>query len=584
MPQPHSHLYHISIDVAAPDSATTDFVLPAWTPGSYLLREYARHVQEFAATSDGRPLPWRKTAKDTWRVDTAGLERVQVAYKVYAHDLTVRTSHLDGSHGYFNGANVFLFVAGRTDEPLGLLVQTPPGWDWHATTGMEPWADYPNAGAHPDQHAFIASDYDELVDCPVECGTHRLRSFTVDGIAHHIAIWGHGNEDEQRIVDDTRRIVETERDLFGSLPDYPHYTFILHLADRYGGLEHRNSVTNIIDRWSFQPQSSYERFLELQSHEFFHVWNVKRIRAAPLGPFDYQRENYTRLLWAMEGVTSYYDRLLLVRAGLMTPERYLERLAEEIARLQSQPGRALQSLEESSFDTWIKLYRPDENSANSSISYYLKGGLVTMLLDLEIRQRTGGERSFDDVLRYLYQTYPISGPGIPEEGAYLAAIETVAGSADGAYRDLFARYIAGTAELDYARGLDAVGVRLEWSHSEPAHDGGTPAWLGLQLKRKDGRTLVSSVRSDGPAYAAGVYPDDELLALDGMRVNRSSLHERLSERAPGDTVTLALFRRDELLFVPVTTAAAPYDTLRLKRVTQPTEMQERLYRAWLPVS
>jgi predicted metalloprotease with PDZ domain len=286
----------------------------------------------------------------------------------------------------------------------------------------------------------------------------------------------------------------------------------------------------------------------------------------------------------MEGVTSYYDRLLLVRAGLMTPERYLERLAEEIARLQSQPGRALQSLEESSFDTWIKLYRPDENSANSSISYYLKGGLVTMLLDLEIRQRTGGERSFDDVLRYLYQTYPISGPGIPEEGAYLAAIETVAGSADGAYRDLFARYIAGTDELDYARGLDAVGVRLEWSHSEPAHDGGTPAWLGIQLKRKEGRTLVSSVRSDGPAYAAGVYPDDELLALDGMRIDRSSLQERLSERAPGDTVTLALFRRDELLLVPVTTAAAPYDTLRLKRVAKPTEMQERLYRAWLPVS
>jgi predicted metalloprotease with PDZ domain len=482
---------------------------------------------------------------------------------------------------------VFLFVPGRTAEPLQLDALTPPGWGWHVTTGLDALQtlheDVPDHQYRmtPDHWKYFASDYDELVDCPVECGTHRLLHFSVDNIPHTIAIWGRGNEDERRIVTDTRRIVETERDLFGGLP-YRHYTFILHLADRYGGLEHRNSVTNIVDRWSFQPQSSYERFLELQSHEFFHVWNVKRIRAAPLGPFDYRHENYTRLLWAMEGVTSYYDRLLLVRAGLMSPQRYLGRLAEEIARLQSQPGRKLHSLEESSFDAWIKLYRPDENTTNSSVSYYLKGAMAMLLLDLEIRHQTDGECSFDDVLRYLYRTYPIAGPGIPEEGAYLAAIEEVAGSAGGIYRDFFARYISGTEELDFARGLGHVGVRLEWGHSRPAHHGGVPPWLGLRLKHEHGRTLVASTHSEGPAYLAGIYPEDELLALDGLRVGRDTWQDRLSERRPGENVTVSLFRRDELRHVVVTLAPAPPDVLHLSRVESPSAQQERLYQAWLP--
>lgn len=589
MPQPHTHLYHISIDIAGLSGSTTSFILPSWTPGSYMIREYARHVQEFAAfdiASDTR-LAWRKIAKDTWRVETHGAERIRVTYKVYANELTVRTSHLDGSHGYFNGATVFLYVPGRTSETLNLDVLTPPGLGWRVTTGLEqrPAASDGRTSSErkPDDERwlFTASDYDELIDGPVECGTHRLLTFRVDDIEHRIAIWGHGNEDEQRIVADTRRIVETQRDLFGGLP-FKHYTFILHLAERYGGLEHRNSVTNIIDRWTFQPQSAYERFLELQSHEFFHAWNGKRIRPAPLGPFNYRQENYTHLLWAVEGVTSYYDRLLLVRAGLLSPDDYLEHLADDILSLQSKPGRALQSLEESSFDAWIKLYRPDENSHNSGISYYLKGGLVTLLLDLEIRHQTQGKRSFDDVLRYLFATYPDSGPGIPEEGSYLAAVEAVAGSANGAYRDLFAGYIAGTDELDYGRGLGYVGLQLAWGYKSSVSNGNPPAWLGVQTKRDQGRLLVASTHSDGPAHTAGISAEDELLALDGMRIDEARLQARLSERRPGETITLSLFRRDELLHTAVTLAAAPYDTLRLTRVENPTPLQERLYRMWLP--
>jgi predicted metalloprotease with PDZ domain len=565
MPAPHSHLFHVSVALDGLSGQFVDLVLPSWTPGSYMIREYARHVQAFSARDEGgAALAWRKVAKDTWRVETGGASAISAGYQVYANDLTVRTSHLDGTHGYFNPANLFVYAPGRTDEPLALVVEPPPGWV--VTTGLDQ-----GAGAN----RFRAENFDHLVDSPVECGTHRLLSFEVDGVPHRIAIWGRGNEDEARLVADTRRIVETQRDFFGGLP-YQHYTFILHLTDgRGGGLEHRNSVTNQVDRWTFRPERSYERFLSLTSHELFHVWNVKRLRPAPLGPFDYRRENYTRLLWLMEGGTSYYDELLLVRAGLLKPERYLERLAEKIVALQGQPGRLLQSVEQSSFDAWIKLYRPDENSANSSISYYLKGALVCWLLDMELRGRTGGERSLDDVLRLLFARYPVDGPGIPEDGAALAAVEEVAGEHGGVFRELFRRYISGTDELDYARGLAVVGLEPAWRRRGPE------AWLGLTLRRQGERTVVASVRADGPAAAAGVYADDELLALDGWRVNDERLNARLAERAPGDSARLTLFRGDTLVDVPVTLAAAPPDGLELVPVAQPSEAQRRVYQEWL---
>ena len=578
MPAPHSHLFHVTLELDELTGAYVDLVLPAWTPGSYMVREYARHVQGFAAHADGPgELPWRKLAKDTWRVEHGAATRIAVSYQVYANELTVRTSHLDGSHGYLNGASVFMVAPGRTNEPLRLIVAPPSGWI--VTTGLDSVDEgQPSTIHRPPStvaHSFLADNYDQLVDSPVECGTQRLLEFAVDGIPHRIALWGRGNEDEARLLADTRRIVEVQRDFFGGLP-YQHYTFILHLTDgRGGGLEHRNSVTNQVDRWTFRPERSYERYLSLTSHELFHVWNVKRLRPAPLGPFDYQRENYTRLLWLMEGGTSYYDDLLLTRAGLLRPERFLEKLADKILALQSQPGRLLQSVEQSSFDAWIKLYRPDENSANSSISYYLKGALVCWLLDMELRRHTGGATTLDDLLRLLFARYPIDGPGIPEDGAVLAAAEELAGAQGGALADFFRRYVAGTEELDYARGLELLGLEPRWRRRGPE------AWLGLSLKRQGERTLVASARADGPAYAAGVYAEDELLALDGARVNEERLNARLAERAPGDSVRLTLFRGDTLLEVAVTLAAAPSDVLELAQLAAPSDAQRRTYAAWL---
>lgn len=582
MPQPHTHRYQVSLSVGGLDGPAVDLALPVWTPGSYMVREFARHVQEFSATDqDGRPLPWRKIDKATWRIESGGARQILVSYQVYAFELSVRTSHLDGSHGYFNPATLCMVPPGRQSEPLGVHVLAPQGW--RVTTGLEPLDAQPPdtppapATAQPlTRTSFVAADYDELVDAPFECGTHRLLEFEVDGLPHTIALWGHGNEDPQRLLADTRRIVETARDMFGGLP-YRRYVFIVHLADgRGGGLEHRNSVSMLVDRWTFQPHSAYERYLGLTAHEFFHVWNVKRIRPAPLGPFDYSRENYTRQLWAIEGVTSYYTDLLLVRAGLLAPERYLELLAERIQALQSQPGRAVQSLEQSSFDAWIKFYRPDENSVNSAISYYLKGELVALLLDVEIRHASAGARSLDDVLRLLHEAFPPEGPGYPEPDGFLRAVEQATGR-PGAFDGFFARYVAGTAELDYTRAFDTVGLLLDWG----PRDSAPAAWLGLRTKSEHGRTLVSLVYRDGPAEAAGVYSGDELLALDGFRVDETRLEARLAERAPGDSVTLSLFRRDQLLHIPVALAPAPPRRLALIPDARASDEQIALYLSWL---
>lgn len=588
MPAPHTHLFHVTLAVDGPHPDALRVALPVWTPGSYMVREFARHVQQMrATTADGTALECRKIDKSCWEVLGADTGTVRISYQVYANDLTVRTSHLDGTHGYFNPASVCVYVPGREQEPCAVTVQVPQGW--RITTGLPALGDDPTVrwddvgreflAAALGEASFLADSYDTLVDAPFECGTHRVLTFSVDGIPHEIAIWGHGNEDDARLIADTRTIVETEKAMFGGTLPYDRYVFIVHLADgRGGGLEHANSMTMLVDRFTFQPESAYERYLALTAHEFFHVWNVKRIRPDVLGPFDYQRENYTRQLWTMEGITSYYTDLLLLRAGLIDRARYLELLADKIVLLQSQPGRLVQSLHQSSFDAWIKLYRPDENSVNSSISYYLKGELVAMLLDVEIRRRSAGAHSLDDVMRFLYEHYPISGPGFAETDGFIAAVETVTGL-HGQFDDFFARTLGSTEELPYDEVLAAAGLHLFWSHKRGGER--PPLWLGVRTRTEHGKLLVAATLSGGPAERAGVYAGDELLALDGFRIGESTLNARLDERQAGDTVTISLFRRDVLLHMPLVLEHAPADRLALAEADDAPAGASALLTDWL---
>ncbi|MBC8122321.1 MAG: M61 family metallopeptidase [Gemmatimonadaceae bacterium] len=565
MDAPHAHLFEVEMRVEGWPGDTLTLKLPVWTPGSYLVREYSRHIQDFEAGTSEIPLGWSKLAKQTWQVDTGGHSDIRVLYRVYANELTVRTSHLDSTHAYFNGACLFLYVCGLEDQPHTVTV-LPPHADWQVTTALSA-VDQDGASSY----TYRATNYDELVDSPFEVGTHRVIPFMVLGKPHTLAIWGKSNLDLSRYLSDLESIITAEAKLFdGKLP-YERYVFIIHFADSYGGLEHHNSTTLLYSRFELRPDDKYFKFICLSAHEFFHLWNVKRIRPSTLDRFDYEQENYTRSLWFMEGATSYYDEVIPLRAGIYEAAHYLKLLTGHITRLQSTPGRLVQPLEESSFDTWIKLYRPNENSLNSQVSYYLKGQLVCCLLDLQIRYLSGAERSLDDVMRKLWSDYGAQGRSFPE-GELQALIEYVAGCSLATF---FERTLRSTVELDYNDYFERFGLELI-TRSEPD----AAPYLGARTQIKEGRTLVQAVEWGSPAHQGGLNTGDELLALNGWKVDHGNLKERLKDCAPGSIVQLTHFRREELITstVQLEVPAAGY---HIEVMAQTTEEQDRLLQGWL---
>ena len=581
MPQPETHLYHVALRVEGAKGEKLRFAMPAWAPGSYLIRDFARHVQDFEAKDGrGRALAWSRVDKQTWEVDAKEARDLVVRYRVYANELSVQTSHLDATHAFGNGTSVFVYLDGAKDEPCTLAVTAPRAWT----------VDIPLRQRRDG--AYAAEDYDALVDAPWEVGTHRRLEFRVHGKRHRIALYGRGNEDVDRIVADLKRIVTEEAAVFGALP-YREYLFIVHLSDKAGGgLEHRGSNTSTVERWTFQPGKKYEDFLALEAHEFFHTWNVKRLRPAVLGSIDHTKEVHTTLLWAMEGITSYYDHLVLARAGLITEERYREFIAETITKLRQQPGRFKLSLSQSSFLTWVKLYKQDANWVNTGVSYYLKGELVALCLDLAIRDRTSGRKSLDDVMRTLYERYPVDGEGIPEKHAHSkdgwrATIEEVTGLS---WRAFWAKYIDGTDEVDFETFLHKVGWSLKpMFRDEHAEDkelkgdyGGPGAWLGVEAKEVEKRVKITNVLVASPALSVGIAPDDELVALDGMQVKGMEwLEKRLRERLPGDYVTLHVFRRGELVEHRVMLGDNPPEKWIIEVPRSPGARALRLRKAWL---
>jgi predicted metalloprotease with PDZ domain len=578
LPDPRTQLLAVELEAAGVEGAAV-LAMASWTPGSYLMREYARSVVRVEATDGaGRALSVERVDKNRWRVEAPGDGALRARWVMHATELSVRTSHVDATHAFLTGAASFLFLEGREGEPAEVSFEAPEGW--RVTTSLPEVA----------PGTFRAADLDALVDAPFEVGTHSLVDWTVDGVHHRWAIWGHGNERPRRLCEDTTRIVLAERELFGSLP-YPAFTFILHLTSGpTGGLEHRDSTVLAADRWAFRGKE-YESFLGLTAHELFHAWNGKRIRPEALGPFDYTRESYTRDLWVVEGITTYYTDLVLRRAGIVTPARYLERLGEQVSRYLATPGRSVQSLADASFDTWIKFYRPDANTPNATISYYQKGALVALLLDLELRGRSGGARSLDDVMRLLWERWGARDVGFPEGEVERVAAE-VAGADLSAFFDAAVR---GTAELELAAGLAAAGLLLVPREAPvvggPTRPVGDPsservtteAATGLQLKPGEGgRVMVAHVLAGSAGWRAGVNPGDEVVALDGFRVRDPTwLHARLLERGAGSAAALTVFRRDQLLTVALPVEHGPPPAVAVRRMPEVTPEQEALLEGWL---
>jgi predicted metalloprotease with PDZ domain len=583
MSRPHTHLFDVEIAIkhAASGPAEEMLVMPVWTPGSYLVREFERNVQDFAATTGaGQPLRWEKTNKNTWRVVTNGAREWRATYRVYANELSVRTSELNSEHAFWNNANLLMYLEGFLKSPATLRVVAPDVWK--VATGLP---------VVPGQrNTFRAENFDILYDSPFEASDFKTIVFNVKGVPHRIVIDGAGNYDPERMRRDVQKIVETQVELMGGEIPYRDYTFILHLrSNAGGGLEHLNSAALGYPRFGFTirsgdratsaapnttdtPERDYRGFLGLVSHEFFHLWNVKRIRPDALGPFDYTQENYTKVLWVAEGITDYYADLVLRRAGLISESEFLTATARSIQNMQNTPGRLEQSVEESSFDAWVKYYRQDENSVNSQVSYYDKGALLGLLLDLEIRKRSGGAKSLDDVMRYLYaEFYKKNRNYGPAD--FQKAAELMAGSS---LEEFFSKYVRGKEELDFNAALEAAGLRLETSAAADAK-----VYFGADVAQEDDRLIVRRVYAGSPAYEHGLNAGDEIVALDNMRATRDFFNARMAEKKPGDLVNLTIFRFDNLSLLPIKLSDKREMSYRIVPVASPRAVQKQIRADWL---
>lgn len=558
-PDSAQHLIDVEATIPAGDADRLTLFMPIWTPGSYLMREYARHVQQIAAFAGDRELPIVKSATNRWIVDSGDAQQITLRYRVYARELTVRTNYVDSTMAIINGAPTFITRLDARNITHTVRLELPREWPSSAS-GMPR-----TAGA-----TYIAADFDTLVDSPIVAGTLDVREYTVAGKPHYLVSFGDLRFfDLERAARDAETITREQYRFWRELP-YEDFWIFNAVVDGSGGLEHRNSTLIMRDRFATRSRPAYISWLEVVSHELFHVWNVKRLRPVALGPFDYENEALTRELWQAEGVTDYYASLLVARAGLTSEEELLQALSGEIRTLQTTPGRSLQSAEQSSFDAWIRAYRPDENSPNVAISYYVKGFVIAFLLDAEIRRVTDDRFSLDHVMRRAYERF--SGEQGFTGEQFREVVNEVAGTNLTPMLDAMTR---STDELDYGRALDWFGLRF----TPPTADARLAS--GALTQVRDGRLLVRAVYRGTPFWDAGLNFEDEILAIDGVRVLPDQFESRLNGYAAGATVEFLISRRGTIMELPVKLDPAPATTWRLEQDPSATPEQIRRRQSWL---
>jgi len=564
-PAPETHYVEIEATVPTGGQAQVELMMPVWTPGSYLVREHARHVEGVAARDGrGRTLSVEKTQKNRWMVATAGVPAVTLSYRVYAREMSVRTNWVEDRFALLNGAPTFMTLVDSRPRPHQVRLVLPPSWAQTRTALPE------TPGGR--SHHYSAPDFDTLVDSPIVAGNPAVYEFRIDGTPHDLVNVGEaGVWEGAKAAGDLEKIVRAAREMWGALP-YDRYLFLNLITEGGGGLEHKNSSVLMTNRWATRTHSAYVAWLGLAAHELFHAWNIKRLRPVELGPFDYENENHTRSLWIAEGFTEYYADQLLLRAGLVSDADYLRMLSSNIESVQRTPGRLVQAVEMASFDAWIKYYRPDENSSNTSINYYAKGAVLAFLLDARIRRATDGARTLDDVMRVAYQRYSGSSGYTPEQ--FEALVAGVAGPGAGV-REWFARAVESPEELEYDEALDWFGLRFSDVSETPG------AWLGVRTRADAGRLLIAEVRRGGPAERGGLNVDDEILAIDEFRVEATRLQNRLARYRPGDAVSVLVSRRGELRRLDVRLGEEPprHGALEMS-ATASSEQRERR-EAWL---
>lgn len=558
-PEAQAHYVEVEMNVSGLAQPSLEVKMPVWAPGSYLVREFAKNIESLSATANGKAVAATKINKNTWKINTAGLNSVTVKYKVYAFELSVRTSFIDVSHAFLSTTGIFLFPKGMLNQPSTITIK--PYKDWNkVSTSLEM--------VKGDVFTRTAPNYDILYDSPLEIGTQDIFDFDVAGTHYEVAMYGGGNYDKERLKVDMAKIISAESAVYGENPN-KHYTFIVHNKQRNGGgLEHLSSTVLGASRDSYDKPGAYHGFLGLVAHEHFHLWNVKRLRPIALGPFDYDNENYTTNLWIAEGFTAYYQNIILRYAGLSNTETFLTDMVGDINTVENQPGTKVQPLSESSFDAWIKGYRPNENSYNTGISYYDKGAVIAMLLDLEIINSSNNKYSLNDVMKYMYDTYYKGLKRGYTDAEFKAGFEKFAGKK---LTDFYAKYINGLDAIDYNKYLGYAGYKLNdelASTNEPT--------LGVFTNT---RNIITTVLRNGAGWVDGLNVGDVITHIDDTPV--TDLAAAIKSKKVGDKIVVTVSRDGQAYKIPVTLKRNDNVKYSITELPNATPQQLAVRKKWL---
>lgn len=559
-PAPQTHYTTVTIEVneIPTDKKTIDFVMPVWAPGSYLIREFAKGVDDVKSDSEVK-----KINKNTWQVQTNGKTSVKIMYDVYGFEHSVRTTFIDASHAALIPTSVFMYVDGMKNEPASLEII--PAKDWKKISVALKSKD-------GKSNVFEVPNYDILADSPIEVGNQDILEFTAAGVKHEVVMYGKANYDKDQIVKDMAKIVEAATKVWGQNPAEDYKFIVNNVQNGGGGLEHLNSTSLVVDRLSYGTKQGHLEFLGLVAHEYFHLWNVKRLRPFELTTYDYTQEQPSHLLWIFEGFTSYYDEMLLTRAGFADDNYYLNTLSGNISAAENKSGRNIQPVTEASFDAWIKSYRPNENSNNTTVSYYGQGSVYGALLDLMIIEASDSKKNLDDVMRYLYDEYYTKQKRGYKDEEFQAAVEKIAGKSFDAF---FKNVVYGTQMPDYATYLGYAGLKLMVSSTK------TKATLAIKTSESGGNLKVRSTDRDGAAYKGGLNVNDEIIAADNFRVTSSGeLSEILQYKGVGQEVTLLISRDGLLQTLVLKLESDSTNGYKIEKMEKPSKEQQKVYQKW----
>jgi len=561
MPKPQNHYFEVQMNIQDNEDKQVEVKLPVWTPGSYLVREFSKNINLVKAfTKDGKVLKVSKKSKNAWVVDAGNEKNIQIKYEVYAFELSVRTPFLDLTHGFVSGSGVFMYVE-KAKNQSGSVTVFPHESFKRISTSLPSDLNYKGPGQR-----FSFEHYDQLVDCPMEIGNQEIFEFTAAGVLHTVAMYGDANYDVEQLKKDMPKIVEAETAVIGKNPN-KNYTFIVHnVVDGQGGLEHMSSCVLSVNRWTYAGKQ-YVDFLNLVAHEYFHLWNVKRIRPIELGPFNYDEENYTSLLWVMEGFTSYYDELILRRTGFYTEDEFLAKLQSSINYVEGTPGSRVQPVAHASFDAWVKAYRPNENSSNTTMTYYSRGSVLASVIDAMIVAESDGKKCLDHFMQHLYLTYYEGQKRGFTEAEFKAELAKFIGKN---MDDFFAKYVDGTEIIPYKEFYGPVGLNVQdVTTNNPS--------FGASVREEGGKVMVKSVRFGSSAEEAGISVGDEIIGCNAYRVDQAMLEGMMSGMTNMETCDLLIAREEKLFSVRVT--IRPYKKPQFI-LTKTTSNEKRLH-YWL---